>query len=152
MSDTLAPALKIATGKIAELQQVKAKLEGTVKSQKTEIDKQKVQTIYYQDRYFTATSKTDSLGNSNLNYQYNAQLDIATTKEKRFLGKEIQTVHITSPDKYLNINGVEHFKKDISTPPKRFGIGIQSGYYFTPETGKLSPAIGVGVSYNLIRF
>ncbi len=151
--DTLAPALKIATGKISELQQIKATLEGTVNAQKIIIDNQKNRLTYYKDKYFTATTKTDTIGNSVLDYKYNAQIDLVTeNKKKNWFSKEVQEITITSPDKNMKINGVEHFKKEIFIPTKRFGLGLQTGYYFVPETGKFVPAIGVGFSYNLFRF
>lgn len=149
--DTLAPALKIATAKISELQQIKASLEGTVKSQKSDLDKEKVRTIFYKDRYFSATTKTDSTGNSSMSYNYDAQLDVVTTTQKKFLKPDVQTIYITSPDKNLKINGVEHFKQNVVIPSKKFGIGIQAGYGITGE-GRLLPYVGVGGSYNLIRF
>lgn len=150
--DTLAPALRIATEKITELQGIKAKLEGTVKAQKSEIDKEKSRLVYYQDKYFSAKTKTDSIGNSSLEYKYNAQLDMITETKSSLFSKDIQQITVTSPDKNLKINGVEHFKKDVSLPAKRFGIGIQAGYYFVPEIGKTLPAVGFGASYNLVRF
>lgn len=150
--DTLAPALKIATGKISELQQIKATLEGTVNAQKIIIDNQKNRLTYYNGKYFSATTKTDTIGNSDLDYKYQAQIDIVTEDKSKLWGKEKQEVTITSPDKNFRINGVEHFKKEIIIPTKRFGLGLQTGYYFVPETGKFTPAIGVGFSYNLLRF
>lgn len=153
ISDTLAPALKIAASKIKEFQQVKAKLEGNVQSLKSELDKEKNRTTFYKDKYFTATTKTDTLGNSLMAYNYNAQLDIVTeAKRKNFLSKEVQTIYISSPDKNMKINNVEHFKKDISIPPKKWGLGIQVGYYYVPEKNSLTPGVGLGLSYNLIRF
>lgn len=153
VSDTLVPALKTATSKIKEYQQVKAKLEGSVQGLKSELDKERTKTTYYKDKYFSATTKIDSLGNSILAYNYNAHLDIVTeSKRKNILSKEMQTVYITSPDKNFKVNGVEHFKKDIAIPVKRWGVGIQAGYYYVPENNKLTPGVGVGVSYNLIRF
>ena len=150
--DTLAPALKIATGKISELQQIKATLEGTVNAQKIIIDNQKNRLTYYNGKYFSATTKTDTIGNSDLDYKYQAQIDIVTEDKSKLWGKEKQEVTITSPDKNFRINGVEHFKKEIIIPTKRFGLGLQTGYYFVPETGKFTPASGVGFSYNLLRF
>ncbi|MBD8081121.1 hypothetical protein [Chryseobacterium caseinilyticum] len=153
VSDTLGPALKIAKEDIFELQQVRAKLEGTVKSQKSEIDLQKTKVVFYQDKYFSAKTKTDTVGNSTIDYKYNAQIDIVTTKKKKNLfAKDVQEVSITSPDKNLRINGVEHFKKDVSLPSRRFGIGIQAGYYYVPEIGRAVPGVGVGLSYNPIKF
>lgn len=42
----------------------------------------------------------------------------------------------------------------VPEPPKRFGIGIQVGYGSMPVDGvvHLAPYIGLGLSYNLIRF
>ncbi len=39
----------------------------------------------------------------------------------------------------------------ITSRPKRWGIGIQTGYGITLD-GRPQPYIGVGLSYNLIRF
>lgn len=151
--DTLAPALKIATQDIQELQQIRAQLEGTLKAKDAEIDRQKNKMVYYQDKYFSAKTKTDTLGNSSLDYKYNAQIDIITERKKKHLfAKDVQEISITSPDKNLKINGVEHFKKDISIPPKRFGIGLQAGYYYVPEIGRAVPAVGFGLSYNPVKF
>lgn len=150
--DTLAPALKIATNKIAELQQVKATLEGKLKAEKINTTIAKVNEIYFKDKYFQAVTRTDTLGNSTLDYKYNAQIDVLTERKSRFLRKDLETVYITSPDPNFKINGVEHFKKEIYTRPKNFGIGLQAGYYYIPSSRQLIPAIGLGVSYNLIKF
>ena len=42
----------------------------------------------------------------------------------------------------------------LSRKPKRWGVGIQVGYGATTNNGniRLSPYIGVGVSYNIIQF
>lgn len=36
-------------------------------------------------------------------------------------------------------------------PPKRWGIGIQAGYGFTPKNG-LQPYVGIGISWNICNF
>lgn len=149
VTDTLAPALKIATEKINELQRVKAKLEGTVKAQKAEINNEKVRTVYYQDKYFSAVTKTDTLGNSDLDYTYNAVIDIATVNKPRFLKKDVQEIYITSPDRNFKVNGVEHYKQSVTIPRKNFSIGLQVGYGIT-ESG-FSPYVGLGGQFNLIN-
>lgn len=42
---------------------------------------------------------------------------------------------------------VEKFERD-----KRFGIGIQAGYGYNIYGNNFSPFIGIGISYNFIRF
>lgn len=39
----------------------------------------------------------------------------------------------------------------VTPPPKRFGLGLQVGYGITLD-GRPQPYIGVGLSYNFIRF
>ncbi|MDE5944365.1 MAG: hypothetical protein K2G93_02125 [Rikenella sp.] len=40
----------------------------------------------------------------------------------------------------------------IITDKKRWGLGIQAGYGYNFGSGKLSPYVGVGVQYSVIRF
>lgn len=40
----------------------------------------------------------------------------------------------------------------IDRPRKRFGVGVQAGYGYNLDQIKLSPYIGIGVSYNLWQF
>ena len=152
VNDTLAPALKIATSKIIELQQVRARLEGQAKADRIEIDKYKNERAYFKEKYLTAMTIKDSLGNMKLNYAYDAQLDMVTENKPSLFGKHSQMIHITSPDKNFKINGVEHFKKNIQLPNKRFGVGPQAGYHYVPSTGKFELTFGVGAHYDLIKF
>lgn len=149
VSDTLAPALKIKMNEVKELTQVKAKLEGELKAAKIEVDKNKNKTYYYNSRYFSATAKD---GDSSLQYSYNAELNLTKYEKRKSFFKDKKTyIDISSPDKNLKINGVENFTKDITIPPTKFGIGVQAGYGINSEL-KIAPYIGVGLSYNLIRF
>ncbi len=149
--DTLSPALKIANNKIDELQRINATLQGKVKATEKILNSAKVQEVYYKDKYFEAITRTDTLGNSDMEYKYNATLDVVTENKRRFLRKDIQTVHITSPDKNFRVNGVEHFKKETFVKPRNFGIGLQVGYHYVPSLNQAHPTVGVGISYNLIK-
>ena len=148
--DTLAPALRIAADKITELQQVKAKLEGKIKAQE-QIIQDKSRVITYVDKYFTATTITDTLGKSEIDYKYNAQLDIVTTTDRKLFKKDVQNILITSPDKNFKVNNVEHFKKSVELPNRPFGLGLQIGYGIS-ENGELMPYLGVGLNYNILKF
>ena len=149
VSDTLAPALKIKMNEVKELTQVRAKLEDKVKAQQVEIDINKNKVYHYKTKYFEATA-TDA--DSSLKYAYNAEINLLKYDKKESLLKGKKTyIDISSPDKNLKINGVENFTKDISSPPTKFGLGVQAGYGLNSEM-KIAPYIGIGVSYNLIRF
>ena len=37
----------------------------------------------------------------------------------------------------------------VSAKPKRWGVGIQAGYGFTPRTGRFEPYIGLGIQYSI---
>lgn len=135
--------------KEAELTQVKAKLEDKIKAQQIELDANKNKTYYYKTKYFEATANESD---STLRYSYNAELNLTKydKKESLFSGKKTY-IDISSPDKNMKINGVENFIKDISSPPTKFGVGVQAGYGLGADL-KIQPYIGFGVSYNLIRF
>lgn len=42
-------------------------------------------------------------------------------------------------------------ERTITPPPKRWGLGIQAGYGIN-TSGQVRPYIGIGISYNFIRF
>lgn len=56
-----------------------------------------------------------------------------------------------SPDQNIKINGAQTFRKEIYIRPKRLGVGFQAGYGITSEF-KVTPYVGVGISYNFINF
>ncbi|NML70021.1 hypothetical protein HHL23_09430 [Chryseobacterium sp. RP-3-3] len=149
VSDTLAPALNIAQEKIDELTRAKFTLEGQLKATKTELDVNKKARVFYENKYMQIVSNT---ADSTVEYKYNAIVDVVKYQDRKWLlGKENTYIDISSPDKNMKINGVEHFKKRIDVKPKRFGIGIQAGYYYVPAANQFYPGFGVGLSYNLIR-
>ncbi|KFF26876.1 DUF6808 domain-containing protein [Chryseobacterium vrystaatense] len=146
VQDTLAPALNIATEKIDELTRAKFVLEGQLKASKIQREKDR---IYYENKYLQIVSNT---ADSTVDYKYNAIVDIVKYQDRKWLlGKENTYIDISSPDKNMKINGVEHFKKRIDVKPKRFGLGIQAGYYYVPAANQFYPVFGLGVSYNLVR-
>ncbi|MCQ9638592.1 hypothetical protein MP478_04255 [Chryseobacterium sp. WG14] len=146
VQDTLAPALNIATEKIDELTRAKFTLEGQLKAVKDQREKDR---IYYENKYMQIVSNTLD---STIKYKYNAIVDVVKYQDRKWLlGKENTYIDISSPDKNMKINGVEHFKKRLDVKPKRIGIGIQAGYYYVPGSNQFQPGIGIGISYNLIR-
>ena len=150
VSDTLAPALNIAQEKIDELTRANFNLDGQLKATKTELDVNKKARVFYESKYMQIVSNVQD---STIDYSYNAVVDVVKFKDKKWLlGKENTYIDISSPDKNMKINGVEHFKKKIEIKPKKLGFGLQAGYYYAPSTNKFYPALGVGISYNLIRF
>lgn len=149
VQDTLAPALNIATNKIDELTRANLILEGRLKATKTELDENKKARVFYQNKYIQVVSNT---ADSTIDYKYNAIVDVVKFKEKKWLlGEEKTYIDISSPDKNLKINGAEHFKKNLDIKPKKWGIGIQGGYYYVPAVNQFYPGFGIGVSYNMIR-
>lgn len=150
VSDTLAPALNIAQEKIDELTRAKFTLEGQLKAARTEVDINKKARVFYESKYIQIVSNVQD---STVDYKYNAIVDVVKyTDRKWLLGKNSTYIDISSPDKNMRINGVEHFKKKIDIKPKRFGIGIQAGYYYVPAANQFYPGFGIGASYNFIRF
>lgn len=149
VSDTLAPALNIAQDKIDELTRAKFTLEGQLKATRTELDINKKARIFFENKYLQIVSNVED---STVDYRYNAVVDVAKyTGRKWLFGKEKTYIDISSPDKNMKINGVEHFKKNIDVKPKRLGLGIQAGYYYVPAANQFYPGFGLGISYNFLR-
>lgn len=153
VKDTLSKALDLAVDKINELTRVKAKLEGELQATKVELAENKAKRVYYEDKYLSIVTHEDSTGlPKKLQYTYNAELNIAHySKRKNFWNKERNYIDVSSPDKNFKINGLEHYQKQIYIRPKQVGIGFQFGYGLSQDF-KVQPYMGVGLSYNLIRF
>lgn len=150
VQDTLTPAYKIKTEQIQELTRAKMVLEGQLKATKIELDENKKARIYYENKYIQIVSNESD---STVNYRYNAIVDIVNYNERKWwFGKEKSFIGISSPDKNLKINGVEHFKKQIEIKNKPWGFGAQLGYYYAPAADQFYPAFGIGISYNFLRF
>ncbi|MDV3685265.1 hypothetical protein CMU45_02585 [Elizabethkingia anophelis] len=150
VQDTLTPAYKIKTEQIQELTRAKMVLEGQLKAAKVEIDDNKKARTYYENKYIQIVSNE---ADSTINYRYNAIVDIVKYNERKWLlGKDRTYIGISSPDKNLKINGVEHFRKQIDIKNKPWGLGAQLGYYYVPASNQIYPAFGIGISYNFLRF
>lgn len=148
--DSIARALKIKDRQINDLLTVNASLEGEVRAASVTVDSLKNRTYNFITPYLNAIFAEKD---SSLRYKYNAQIGIVKySKRERFLGPRINYIDLSSNDPNMTINGLQQFtirQRDKVTP---WGIGLQAGYYFDPETGTFRPAIGAGVSYNVVRF
>jgi hypothetical protein len=65
-------------------------------------------------------------------------------KENKYL------VTVTSTNPYLKVAELKSQKFD-AVKPKKYGLGVQFGYGISSSL-KPSPFIGIGMSYNFIRF
>lgn len=52
------------------------------------------------------------------------------------------------------LDSIEVYRRNVTTvvsmPPKRWGLGVTAGYAATPRG--LQPMVGIGITYNLVRF
>ena len=152
VQDSLAPSLKIAKGKIDELTRINAKLEGELKATREELSENKERSLFFENKYLSIITTEDSTRqNPRLKYSYNAEINVVQfSKRKNIFSKQRNYIDVSSPDKNFKINGLEHFKKEIILRPKRIGVGFQAGYGIN-ENLTISPYLGIGLSYNLIR-
>jgi len=87
-----------------------------------------------------------------INVRLPLTVGIKTDKDK------IKRVFVTTPDDKFSVtklDGVDLIEKELNKPVKRFGVGPFVGYTVVlSKTGTLTSgaAIGVGLSYNFIRF
>lgn len=112
-----------------------------------------LQRLYYvyHDDFTTAMFTPDSTGGKfDIDYRISL-IRQDYKKRKNIFSPYVNYTEILSPDPRITINGLQSltFKEERHT---KWGIGIQGGYYYDPQQQKLMPALGFGISYNLIRF
>ena len=71
--------------------------------------------------------------------------------EKHFFKKDRLITDFYSPDQNIKFNGLQIYRTEKEISPKKFGIGLQMGYGLGPDF-RFFPYIGVGASFNLVRF
>ncbi|RZL34711.1 MAG: hypothetical protein EOP00_31120 [Pedobacter sp.] len=115
------------------------------------IDSLSKQSFVYTDPYLTATYYPDTNGGKfDINYRLSLIRHDYKKRKNIFSGYKYYT-DILSPDNRVTVNSMQTIT--IESPSvKKFGIGLQLGYAYNPSTSSFSPSIGLGISYNLIRF
>jgi len=95
---------------------------------------------------YTLSGGFSETGIMNIDLNVPVPLDIWTGLDKQT--KEYKVV-VTTPNKVVKITELISVKFDLPKP-KKFGIGLSTGYAVCRNG--LSPYIGIGLNYSLIRF
>lgn len=108
-------------------------------------------TIFYPVKYDSAYSKVDTvyvpINIPIYDYTFNDSLYFINAEGYNVKMKKIEVYPKTV---YRNITRTEYVEK--FEREKRFGIGVQAGYGYNIYGNNFSPFIGIGISYNFIRF
>jgi hypothetical protein len=100
------------------------------------------------DEWLDLRGDFNSKGALNISLKMQMAVDVITGYERK---TKTPSISILTTNPYIQTVGINSWKTD--TPKsQRYGIGAQLGYGFNLKTGILSPYIGVGVHYSLIRF
>jgi len=144
--DTLRKALNISVSQITELTRVKATVRDIVKAQR--VDSLNQTTYNYKNRWLEMSLNTrDSM----LNYNYNVEFTKTKYTKGNWLVGRKEYVDLSLSDPHAQIEGVQTFTIPPEKP-KRLGLGLQIGYRYDVLQNAVSPSIGLGLSYNFIRF
>lgn len=152
--DTVAKALNVSVARIDELERVNASL--TAENVKLTAAAGNPRKLQYRDRWLHLTYDADSNTLDSLGY------DVELTRVRYWrrawlLADKHYFNDVFSSDPRVTIGGVRRFTLPEPTP-KKFGIGLQAGYGFpivpapTFSFQPPAPYIGIGFSYNLVRF
>ena len=145
--DSLKQALNIKDGQLQELTRIKGTVSGSVKT--TAIaDSLGNKTFAYNGKWLNFSLNT---ADSVAKYRYRPELTIAKVKKGNWLTGKRTYSDISFVDPNAIIDDVGYFTL-AGEAPKRFGLGIQAGYYYDPIKRQFLPAIGLGISYNLVNF
>jgi hypothetical protein len=102
-----------------------------------------------QDEWLDFKGNFDSKGKLDMTLKMKVVVDVVTGIDKT---TKRNTINILSDNTYLTAIDVKSWKTDVAKP-KRYGVGIQTGYGFIlGNPVKTAPYIGLGISYNFIRF
>jgi hypothetical protein len=102
-----------------------------------------------QDEWLDFKGRFDDKGKLAMALKMNVAVDVISGFEKK-TGKP--TLNVLSDNPYLNTIDIRSWKTDAQKST-RYGLGIQIGYGFIlGNPVKTAPYIGVGGSYNFIRF
>ena len=98
------------------------------------------------NEYYTLSGGFSEVGIMDIDLNVPISLSVWTGIEK---GSKDYKAVVTTTNPHVKITELESVKFDLPKP-KKFGIGIQTGY----GIGKngIGPYIGIGISYNIIRF
>lgn len=88
------------------------------------------------------------LGKLDISLKLNVPVDVYTGIDSK---TKLPIVKLTSNNPYVNVLSVSSIKLDTPPKPKKIGIGLIVGYGIT-NSYKMSPVVGIGVSYNILRF
>jgi hypothetical protein len=99
------------------------------------------------DQWLTLNGTFDSKGKLGVSLKMNIDVDLWTGRLKG--SKELTSI-LTTTNPYISVIGIKSQKYDLPKQ-KKMGIGFIGGYGISKNAG-LTPFVGFGISYNLIRF
>ena len=99
------------------------------------------------DKWLDLYGAFSSEGKLDISLKMDVPVDLWGVLKKK---EKTPSIIITSENSYIKTLSVSSIKFDMPKT-RRYGIGINVGYGITKEA-TLSPYIGVGLSYNIIRF
>ena len=146
-------ALDIKDSQIESITDINAKLSDSFKLAKVTIDEQNNKKWEWDKTYDSGSivKSTMSEKDSVLHSDIDIKLQTTDYIDKRgIFKKDVLYTDIYSPDQNIKINGAKTFRRETVIKPKRLGLGIQLGYGINGD-GKVSPYVGVGVSFNLVN-
>ncbi len=103
-------------------------------------------TFREENEYYTLSGGFSEVGIMDIDLNVPVSLSVWTGRDKQT--KEYKAV-VTTTNPYVKITELESVKFDLPKP-KKFGIGASIGYAICRNG--ISPFIGVGINYSLIRF
>lgn len=139
------------SSKLQQASSIIGKLEAKNLRATIVIDSLNRKSYLYRDAFATARFTPDSMGGT---FDIDWKLKLIRhdyKKRNSFLSPYTYYTDILSPDPRIAIGELQNLTIE-SHKPTRWGIGLQSGYFYVPQQRKLMPAFGVGLSYNIIRF
>ena len=152
--ERLTKALGIKENALLAVTDVNAKLRDSVRLAKLTVDEANNKIWNWEKTYASGSTIKATMNekDSILRPEVDVKLQVTDYVDKGGLfGKTKYYTDIYSPDQNISINGLKTYRKETVIKPKRVGIGVQFGYGLSTNF-KITPYVGLGLSYNLISF
>jgi len=98
------------------------------------------------DQWLSLKGSFNSIGKLDFSFKMNIDIDLWVGRLKG--SKELTSI-VTTANPYVNVIGIKSQKYDLPKP-KPYGIGFSCGYAICRNG--LSPYVGIGLNYSVIRF
>lgn len=150
--DSIKQRFNVKLRNVVAAASIKVTVRDTLVVDKTDtlmVEGQRVRQYNYSDKWVAFQLNDPLVSPPTLYFEYFEQYDIVAHRKSRGLFKRKELyVDVVTASPYASVTGIRSFK--VEKDKSRWGIGFSAGYGIS--NSGLSPYLGIGATYTLLRF